>query len=495
MQLERPSSREEAVAALGTAVARSPAAPSSCRCCRRASSRPTRLVDVTGRAAARGHGRNDRSRYHARRARGRSADPGGAPRGVPARRLTPAPQHGHDRRQPAPGNALLVLAPRFPVLPARRRSLPRARRASTASTRSSATSSAPRRIRPTLRRLCSRSARASAPTGASSPIAELYRLPTDDDRSTTTLEPGELILELDVPEVESSVYLKAMDRKRWAFALVGVAAARVGGETRIALSGAAPDPVAARVAWRRCGDAAAGNRVQGRDRRARSSTAPSQLSRSATIRRPSAACACSSLSLPAAATTTAASRQRRLRSRPPATWDGTRRRGARAEAGRRRAAADGRARSGRRPTASSSRRTAAPSRSSSTRRLAPKTAASLVALARERLLRRHDLPPGRARLRDPGRRPDRHRQRRPRLQDRRRAARDAAYTEGRRRDGEERGTEAPGTAGQPVLRRHGRRRRACRRSTPSSARSRTGWRRSMRSTRSASATGRRRSPS
>jgi xanthine dehydrogenase YagS FAD-binding subunit len=51
-----------------------------------------------------------------------------------------------------------------------------------------------------------------------------------------------LILELDVPEAEASVYLKAMDRKRWAFALVGVAAARVGGETRIALAGAAPIP-------------------------------------------------------------------------------------------------------------------------------------------------------------------------------------------------------------------------------------------------------------
>jgi xanthine dehydrogenase YagS FAD-binding subunit len=73
-------------------------------------------------------------------------------------------------------------------------------------------------------------------------LAELYRLPTDEDRTTTTLASGELILELDVPEVESSVYLKAMDRKRWAFALVGVAAARVGGETRIALSGAAPMP-------------------------------------------------------------------------------------------------------------------------------------------------------------------------------------------------------------------------------------------------------------
>ena len=73
-------------------------------------------------------------------------------------------------------------------------------------------------------------------------LADLYRLPTDDNRDVTTLEPGELIVEIDVPEVESSVYLKAMDRQRWAFALVGVAAARVGGETRVALAGAAPVP-------------------------------------------------------------------------------------------------------------------------------------------------------------------------------------------------------------------------------------------------------------
>jgi xanthine dehydrogenase YagS FAD-binding subunit len=73
-------------------------------------------------------------------------------------------------------------------------------------------------------------------------LAELYRLPTDDDLAVTTLERGELILELELPEVESSGYLKAMDRRRWAFALVGVAAARIGGETRIALAGAAPVP-------------------------------------------------------------------------------------------------------------------------------------------------------------------------------------------------------------------------------------------------------------
>lgn len=73
-------------------------------------------------------------------------------------------------------------------------------------------------------------------------LAELYRLPTADDPATTTLAPDELILELEVPQVDASTYLKAMDRKRWAFALVGVAAARVGGETRIALAGAAPIP-------------------------------------------------------------------------------------------------------------------------------------------------------------------------------------------------------------------------------------------------------------
>jgi xanthine dehydrogenase YagS FAD-binding subunit len=74
------------------------------------------------------------------------------------------------------------------------------------------------------------------------PLAELYRLPTDDDRRTTTLEPGEVILEVSFDECERSAYLKAMERKRWAFPLVGVAAVRRGDETRIALAGAAPIP-------------------------------------------------------------------------------------------------------------------------------------------------------------------------------------------------------------------------------------------------------------
>jgi xanthine dehydrogenase YagS FAD-binding subunit len=73
-------------------------------------------------------------------------------------------------------------------------------------------------------------------------LAELYRLPTEPERDMVTLEPGELILELELPPVDASVYLKAMDRKRWSFPQVGVAAARAGGETRIALAGVAPIP-------------------------------------------------------------------------------------------------------------------------------------------------------------------------------------------------------------------------------------------------------------
>jgi xanthine dehydrogenase YagS FAD-binding subunit len=75
------------------------------------------------------------------------------------------------------------------------------------------------------------------------PVEELYRLPDEADRATTTLEDGELILEVEVPAVETSAYLKAMDRKRWSFPQVGVAAARLAnGSTRIALAGVAPIP-------------------------------------------------------------------------------------------------------------------------------------------------------------------------------------------------------------------------------------------------------------
>jgi xanthine dehydrogenase YagS FAD-binding subunit len=73
-------------------------------------------------------------------------------------------------------------------------------------------------------------------------LTDLYGLPSDEARDVTRLAPGELILEIELPPVEASVYLKAMDRKRWAFPQVGVAAARTAAGTRIALSGVAPIP-------------------------------------------------------------------------------------------------------------------------------------------------------------------------------------------------------------------------------------------------------------
>jgi xanthine dehydrogenase YagS FAD-binding subunit len=74
------------------------------------------------------------------------------------------------------------------------------------------------------------------------PIAEIYRLPSQDNRDVVALDYDEVILDLDVPQPDASTYLKAADRQKWAFALVGVAAARFGGEVRLALCGVAPIP-------------------------------------------------------------------------------------------------------------------------------------------------------------------------------------------------------------------------------------------------------------
>ena len=73
-------------------------------------------------------------------------------------------------------------------------------------------------------------------------LSELYRLPTQEDRATTTLGDGELILELTHEQPLASIYLKAMDRQRYAFAIVGVAAARYDDGERVVLAGVAPVP-------------------------------------------------------------------------------------------------------------------------------------------------------------------------------------------------------------------------------------------------------------
>jgi xanthine dehydrogenase YagS FAD-binding subunit len=74
------------------------------------------------------------------------------------------------------------------------------------------------------------------------PVADLYRLPTEENRDVVALERDELVLELDVPTPDASVYLKAMDRRKWSFALVGVAAARFGDRVAYGLAGVAPIP-------------------------------------------------------------------------------------------------------------------------------------------------------------------------------------------------------------------------------------------------------------
>jgi len=73
-------------------------------------------------------------------------------------------------------------------------------------------------------------------------VTELYRLPEAGDPRLLALEPGEVLLELEVPPADASAYLKAMDRKRFGFPLVGVAAARRGETTTVALAGVAPIP-------------------------------------------------------------------------------------------------------------------------------------------------------------------------------------------------------------------------------------------------------------
>lgn len=68
----------------------------------------------------------------------------------------------------------------------------------------------------------------SGPAGSrTTPVAEFLAPPTNDERVEYRLRPGELVTEIRIP-VEAiagqGVYLKAMDRRAWAFSLVGAAA-------------------------------------------------------------------------------------------------------------------------------------------------------------------------------------------------------------------------------------------------------------------------------
>ena len=82
------------------------------------------------------------------------------------------------------------------------------------------------------------------------PLADLYVVPTGDDRREHALLPGEVITSVRVSEAaleRKSAYCKHMDRKAWSFALVSVAvSARIDGrrarDVRIVLGAVAPVP-------------------------------------------------------------------------------------------------------------------------------------------------------------------------------------------------------------------------------------------------------------
>ena len=100
--------------------------------------------------------------------------------------------------------------------------------------------------------------RIGAPQGErSEPLETFFALPEDGRRSETRIAHDELILDVRMPSHPAetrSVYLKAMDRAAFAFALVGVAAVlRISpqgkiGHARIVLGGVAPVPWRAQAA-------------------------------------------------------------------------------------------------------------------------------------------------------------------------------------------------------------------------------------------------------
>jgi xanthine dehydrogenase YagS FAD-binding subunit len=70
------------------------------------------------------------------------------------------------------------------------------------------------------------------------PLTELYRKATEDNRSTLDLASGEFVTAVTVPRApDASAYERAGERHAWSFALVAVAAARFGGEVRLAAIG------------------------------------------------------------------------------------------------------------------------------------------------------------------------------------------------------------------------------------------------------------------
>lgn len=86
----------------------------------------------------------------------------------------------------------------------------------------------PSDLAPALMALDATATIAAADASRTIPLASLYRLPDADHRAQTILVPGEIVVEISVPQKPAgakAVYLKLMDRAAWSFALVSVAVA------------------------------------------------------------------------------------------------------------------------------------------------------------------------------------------------------------------------------------------------------------------------------
>ena len=79
--------------------------------------------------------------------------------------------------------------------------------------------------------------------GRELPLLELYRRPTEDDRSLLALGRGELVTAVRLPSPpDASAYERVGERAAFSFPLVSVAAARRDGEVRVVASGVANVP-------------------------------------------------------------------------------------------------------------------------------------------------------------------------------------------------------------------------------------------------------------
>lgn len=76
------------------------------------------------------------------------------------------------------------------------------------------------------------------------PLLDLYRRPTDDNRSLLNLARGEVVAYVRLLEPpNASVYLRAGERQAFSFPLVGVAASRHGEKIRVVATGVANTPL------------------------------------------------------------------------------------------------------------------------------------------------------------------------------------------------------------------------------------------------------------